>query len=158
MPTCCLRAGCITGAAHAGVELHGFLNYLVKCALSGKTYTVYGYKGKQLRDNIHPLDIARFIEMFEGSPANGAVYNIGGGYGNTCSIVEAIRWIKELSGKQLETTYCEQHRKGDHICYYSDLSSLHHDFPDWDVSVSLSNIFCEIIDSYEDSTKEVPTE
>src|ERR1700712_3846618 len=121
MPTTCLRGGCLTGPNHTGVELHGFLSYLVKCNLEGKKYSVFGYKGKQVRDNIHSYDIARFMEAFIDAPRIGEVYNLGGGKANTCSILEAFAIAEKYTGKKMRYTYTDKNREGDHICYYSDL-------------------------------------
>ena len=121
MPTCALRGGCLTGPSHSGVELHGFLSYLIKCNLTGKKYNIYGYKGKQVRDNIHSRDVAAFIGAFISSPRAGEVYNIGGGRANSCSILEAFARIADISGKKMVYEYMDQTRSGDHICYISDL-------------------------------------
>ena len=102
IPTCCLRGGCLTGPSHSGVELHGFLNYLIKCNLNQKEYSIFGYKGKQVRDNIHSFDVAKFIYIFSQKPQKAAVYNIGGGYENSVSILEAIKKVEDLSGKKNE--------------------------------------------------------
>jgi CDP-paratose 2-epimerase len=144
LKTCCLRGGCLTGPAHSGVELHGFLSYLVRCNLEGRRYTIYGYKGKQVRDNIHSLDVARFIEDFLEAPRCGEVYNIGGGWANSCSILEAFDRIEALSGRKMVSEYVEQPRIGDHICYYSDLSRIRSHYPQWTVTVPLERIFEEI--------------
>ena len=117
MPTCCLRGGCLTGPNHCGVELHGFLSYLIKCNLESKVYKIFGYKGKQVRDNIHSLDVAYFMEHFIQSPRSGEVYNLGGGRENSISIIEALALISDISGKQTQYEYTDRHRKGDHICY-----------------------------------------
>lgn len=144
MPTCCLRGGCLTGPNHSGVELHGFLSYLVKCNLEGRTYRVFGYKGKQVRDNIHSLDVARFIAAFIASPRPGQVYNIGGGRDNSCSILEAFDKIAALSGKPMRWEYVDQNREGDHICYISDLRKMRAHYPSWEITRSLDDIFAEI--------------
>jgi CDP-paratose 2-epimerase len=148
MPTCCLRGGCLTGPNHSGVELHGFLSYLVKCNLEGREYRVYGYGGKQVRDNIHSLDVARFMHAFVRSPRGAEVYNLGGGKGNACSILEAFGLVEELSGKPQKWTYVEQNRVGDHICYYSDLRKVRAHYPGWDVSVSLQEIVRQIVEGW----------
>jgi CDP-paratose 2-epimerase len=145
MKTCCLRGGCLTGPNHSGVELHGFLNYLVKVNLQGGVYRVFGYKGKQVRDNIHSMDVARFIAAFAANPRCGEVYNIGGGRGNSCSILEAFDYIEQLTGKQMQYEYVEENRAGDHICYISNLSKMRTHYPKWDISVPLSQIFEEIV-------------
>ncbi len=148
MPTCCLRGGCLTGPNHSGVELHGFLSYLIRCNLEQKEYTVYGYKGKQVRDNIHSYDVARFVEAFIGSPRNGEVYNIGGGKDNTCSILEAFDLISGISGIPMKYTYSEVNRIGDHICYYSDLEKMKTHFPGWGITIDLKTTFEEIYQSW----------
>jgi CDP-paratose 2-epimerase len=143
MPTCCLRAGCITGPYHAGVELHGFLNYLVKCNLEGREYRIYGYKGKQVRDNLHACDVAAFIAAFSASPRIGEVYNIGGGKANSCSILEAFQLVESLTSRSQVHTYVDVPRRGDHVCYYSDLRKTRAHYPSWGVSRSLSDIVRE---------------
>jgi CDP-paratose 2-epimerase len=144
MPTCCLRGGCLTGPNHSGVEIHGFLSYLVMCNLEEREYRIYGYKGKQVRDNIHSYDVARFIYEFINDPRPGEVYNIGGGKSNSCSILEAFQLIEGLSGKRQRYTYVDQNRIGDHICYYSDLRKAKSHYPGWSVSRDLSTIVGEI--------------
>jgi CDP-paratose 2-epimerase len=144
MPSCVLRGGCLTGPSHSGVELHGFLSYLVKCNLEEKEYTVFGYKGKQVRDNIHSYDVARFIEEFIKAPRIAEVYNLGGGKDNTCSILEAFDIISKISGKPMKYKYDETNRIGDHICYYSDLRKMKDHYPDWDITKSLQTTFEEI--------------
>lgn len=148
MPTCALRGGCLTGPNHSGVELHGFLSYLVKCNLEGKKYTIFGYKGKQVRDNIHSYDVARFAEEFIKAPRCGEVYNIGGGKANTCSIIEAFEMISKLSGKEMIYEYSEAARQGDHICYYSDLRKMKQQYPNWDITKSLEQTFKEIYEAW----------
>ena len=142
------RGGCLTGPQHSGVELHGFLSYLVKCAMSGTTYRIYGYKGKQVRDNIHSRDVLRAMHRFYEAPRPGEVYNIGGGRGNSCSLLEAAQRVEELGGGRLKTEYVEKARSGDHICYISDLSKLRAHFPGWDITVSLDTILREIIEGW----------
>ena len=148
MPTVCLRGGCLTGPNHTGVELHGFLSYLIKCNLEELEYTVFGYKGKQVRDNIHSYDVARFIEEFILEPRYGEVYNIGGGKENTCSILEAFEIISNISGKKMKYKYIEQNRIGDHICYYSDLRKMKENYPNWNITKSLKTTFEEIYSSW----------
>ena len=148
MPTACLRGGCLTGPNHTGVELHGFLSYLIKCNLEEKEYTVFGYKGKQVRDNIHSYDVARFVEEFIAAPRISEVYNIGGGKENTCSILEAFNIISDLSGKQMKYKYDNTNRIGDHICYYSDLRKMKEHYPNWDITKSLQQTFEEIYESW----------
>ncbi|MEL7355035.1 MAG: NAD-dependent epimerase/dehydratase family protein [Cyanobacteria bacterium J06560_6] len=149
MPTCCLRGGCLTGPKHTGVELHGFLSYLVKCNLEGKEYKIFGYKGKQVRDNIHSLDVARFIEAFIGTPRRGEVYNIGGGKNNTCSILEAFALAEKYSGRAMNYSYLENNRSGDHICYYSDLRKMRSHFSQWDISITLDETVRQIVEAWQ---------
>jgi CDP-paratose 2-epimerase len=148
--TCCLRGGCLTGPAHSGVELHGFLSYLVKVNLEGRLYRVYGYKGKQVRDNIHSADVARFIDAFWRAPRPGEVYNIGGGRGNSCSILEAFQLVEGLTGKPMKWEYVEKNRAGDHICYISDLSKMRSHYPGWDISVPLPRILAELVRGWQE--------
>ncbi len=143
--TCCLRGGCLTGPNHTGVELHGFLSYLVKVNLTGSCYRVYGYKGKQVRDNIHSYDVARFIERFIADPRPAEVYNLGGGRGNSCSILEAFRRVEAVTGKPMWFTYVAQHREGDHICYISNLAKMKAHYPGWDITKSLDTILEETV-------------
>jgi CDP-paratose 2-epimerase len=149
MPTCCLRGGCLTGPNHSGVELHGFLSYLVKCNLEGSEYTVFGYKGKQVRDNIHSEDVARFIHSFYLTPRCGEVYNLGGGKGNSCSVLEAFTLAEEYTGRQQVYRYVEDNRIGDHICYYSDLSKMKSHYPVWDITKTLAQTMSEIAESWQ---------
>ena len=144
MPTCCLRGGCLTGPNHSGVELHGFLNYLIKCNLEGKEYNIFGYKGKQVRDNIHSIDVARFIWEFLNAPKCAEVYNLGGGKGNSISILESFSLIEQISGKKMNYSYFDDPRIGDHICYYSDLTKMHTHYPNWSLSKNINNIFEDI--------------
>ena len=145
MKTCCLRGGCLTGPSHSGVELHGFLSYLVKTNLEGNVYKIYGYKGKQVRDNIHSFDVAQFILAFYENPRCGEVYNIGGGRSNSCSILEALSIIEAMTGKQTKHEYVEKNREGDHMCYISNLSKMRSHYPQWNITVPLSAIFEEIV-------------
>jgi CDP-paratose 2-epimerase len=142
------RGGCLTGPQHSGVELHGFLSYLVKAAVSGTTYRIYGYKGKQVRDNIHCRDVLHAIQRFAEDPRPGEVYNLGGGRGNSCSILEAAALVEELGGGRLQTEYVDEPRRGDHICYISDLRKFRAHFPGWDVTIGLREIFAEIIEGW----------
>jgi len=148
MPTCCLRGGCLTGPNHSGVELHGFLSYLIRCNLEEKQYTVFGYKGKQVRDNIHSLDVALFINEFLKSPRIAEVYNIGGGRNNSISILEAFSLIEEISGIKMNYVYSEKNRIGDHICYISDLSKMKQHYPNWDITKDLKTTFVEIYEAW----------
>ena len=134
----------MTGPNHSGVELHGFLSYLVKCNLEGRKYNIYGYKGKQVRDNIHSLDVARFIDAFISAPRSGEVYNLGGGRGNSCSIFEAFDMTAAISGKPMIYEYVDKNREGDHICYISDLSKMRTHYPGWNITKSLQTILEEI--------------
>ena len=148
MPTCCLRGGCLTGPNHSGVELHGFLSYLIKCSVEGREYKVFGYKGKQVRDNIHSEDVARFIFEFWKAPRVGEVYNLGGGKGNACSILEAFAMAEDVTGRKMQWRYVEENRAGDHICYYSDLRKMKSHYPAWDITKPLPTIFEEIAQSW----------
>ena len=145
MPTCCLRGGCLTGPNHSGVELHGFLNYLVKCNISEKKYNIFGYKGKQVRDNIHSYDVVRFIECFLEKPGRAQVYNLGGGKNNSCSILEVFKMVEEVTGKAQVSEYIDENRIGDHIVYYSDLRKCKEHYPEWDITKSLYNIIEDIV-------------
>jgi CDP-paratose 2-epimerase len=149
MPTCCLRGGCLTGPNHSGVELHGFLSYLVRCNLEEREYKVFGYKGKLVRDNIHSEDVANLILAFCEAPRCGEVYNVGGGRENACSILEAFAAVEKLTGKPQKYTYVEQNRIGDHICYYSDLRKIKAHFPGWSITRPLPEVFREIVNSWE---------
>ena len=149
MPTCCLRAGCLTGPNHTGVPLHGFLSYLVKCNLEGREYTVLGYKGKQVRDNLHSHDVATFIHAFIETPRQGEVYNLGGGKENSCSILEAFALVERYSGRPQRYTYVDTARVGDHICYYSDLRRMKDHYPRWQVTKTLPHSITEIVDSWQ---------
>ena len=148
LPTCALRGGCLTGPNHTGVELHGFLSYLVKCNLEGREYKILGYKGKRVRDNIHSLDVARFMAAFVAAPRAGEVYNLGGGKANSCSILEAFKIAEKFSGKPQGYTYLEQARSGDHICYYSDLRKMRSHYPSWDITQSLEETIRQIVESW----------
>ncbi|MHA3771583.1 NAD-dependent epimerase/dehydratase family protein [Verrucomicrobiota bacterium sgz303538] len=149
MPTCCLRGGCLTGPNHSGVELHGFLSYLVKCNLENCEYRIFGYKGKQVRDNIHSRDVARFIEAFIAAPRAGEVYNLGGGKANSCSILEAFQIAERFTGKAQTYTYVDENRIGDHICYYSDLRKMRAHYPSWDITMSLDETIRQIVESWQ---------
>ena len=150
MPTCCLRGGCLTGPRHNGVELHGFLSYLIKCNLEEKEYKVFGYKGKQVRDNIHSVDVARFMHAFFEKPRVAEVYNLGGGKANSCSIWEAFKLAEKFSGKEMRHTYVEENRIGDHICYYSDLRRMKSHYPAWDITKSLEQTVGEIVEGWKE--------
>ncbi len=152
MPTCCLRGGCLTGPNHSGVELHGFLSYLVKCNLEGREYKVFGYKGKQVRDNIHSEDVARFIYAFIETPRVAEVYNIGGGKDNSCSVLEAFEISSQFSDRKQVYTYVDENRIGDHICYYSDLAKMRSHYPGWNISVSLTETIEQIVSAWKQRT------
>ncbi len=152
MPTCCVRGGCLTGPNHSGVELHGFLSYLVKCNLEGREYKVFGYKGKQVRDNIHSEDVARFMGAFIESPRCAEVYNIGGGKPNSCSILEAFKIAEGFSGQKMKYTYVDENRIGDHICYFSDLSKIREHYPAWDIRISLAETIEQIVNAWKART------
>jgi CDP-paratose 2-epimerase len=148
MRTCCLRGGCLTGPNHSGVELHGFLSYLVKANIEGRKYIVFGYKGKQVRDNIHACDVAEFIRRFFAAPRVAEVYNIGGGFENSVSILEAFDKVAVLTGRKMIWEYTDQARVGDHICYYSDLSKMKEHYPGWKITRSLDHTLAEIVDRW----------
>ncbi|MDZ8187293.1 MAG: NAD-dependent epimerase/dehydratase family protein [Nostoc sp. ChiSLP02] len=139
------RGGCLTGPSHSGVELHGFLSYLVKVALTNRTYKVFGYKGKQVRDNIHSYDVIQAFEAFRRNPKPGEVYNLGGGRENSVSILEAFDLIEKLTNKKVNWVYVDQNRIGDHICYISDLRKLKSHFPEWGITRSLTDILQEMV-------------
>jgi CDP-paratose 2-epimerase len=149
MPTCALRGGCLTGPNHSGVELHGFLSYLIKVNITGGEYTIFGYKGKQVRNNIHSFDVARFIEEFFKNPRCGEVYNIGGGRANSTSILEAFSRVENITGKKMNFKYSDKNREGDHICYISNLSKMKEHYPNWDITKPLQTVFEEIVESWE---------
>jgi CDP-paratose 2-epimerase len=141
MPTVCFRGGCLTGPNHSGAELHGFLAYLARSLREGRTYRIFGYKGKQVRDNVHSSDVCNAFHTFYESPRCAAVYNLGGGRQNSVSILEAIEYFEELFGKKLQTQYVDENRMGDHICYISDLTRFQQDYPSWGIQISLQEIF-----------------
>ena len=141
------RGGCLTGPGHSGVELHGFLSYLVKVAVTGQSYTVFGYKGKQVRDNIHSHDVIRAFEEFAKNPRPGEVYNMGGGRENSVSMLEAIDLIQEKTGNRIQWTYKDEARKGDHICYISDLRKFQNHYPGWRITRTLNSILEEMVDA-----------
>jgi CDP-paratose 2-epimerase len=146
MPVGIFRGGCLTGPMHSAVELHGYLVYIVLCALTGKEYTIYGYKGKQVRDQIHSHDVASLFLEFYQHPRCGEVYNLGGGRQNSISILETIDRLADM-GYTLKHSYKPENRIGDHICYISDLTKLHQHFPNWRQEYSLDRIFAEIVDA-----------
>lgn len=145
MLTACFRGGCLTGPHHSGTQLHGFLAYLMKCAVTGAPYTVYGYKGKQVRDNIHSADLIRAFDEFFKAPGSGEVYNIGGGRFSNCSMLEAITICEKLTGKKLNTVYSEQNRTGDHIWWISDNGKFSNHYPNWKQKHGITEILEEIM-------------
>jgi CDP-paratose 2-epimerase len=146
MKTACFRGGCLTGPGHSGTQLHGFLSYLMKCAMTGTPYTVFGYKGKQVRDNIHSNDLVRAFDAFLENPRSAAVYNIGGGRHSNCSMLEAIDHCEKISGKQLKWEYSDQNRAGDHMWWVSDISRFENDYPEWQLQYDVPGILQEIHD------------
>jgi len=139
------RGGCLTGPSHSGVELHGFLSYLVKVAVTGGTYSVFGYKAKQVRDNIHSHDVVRAIEEFAANPRPGEVYNLGGGRKNSISVLEAIGKAEQLTSRKMNWKYVGQNRIGDHICYISNLTKFKSHYPNWEITIDLDEIFRQIM-------------
>ena len=146
MPTVCFRAGCLTGPNHAGAMLHGFLSYLMRCTVAGEPYTIFGYDGRQVRDNIHSADLVRAFEAVHRAPRPAAVYNIGGGRYSNCSMIEAIALCEEIAGRSLRWTLSDQSRMGDHRWWISDLREFQTDFPDWEPEYDLRAILREIHD------------
>lgn len=147
MRTACFRGGCLTGPNHSGAQLHGFLSYLMKCTLTGTPYTVFGYKGKQVRDNIHSADLIDAFAAFYRAPRSGAVYNMGGGRFSNCSMLEAIKISQEITGRELDWTYKEDNRIGDHIWWISDLSRFQEHYPDWKLNYDVPAILKEIAEA-----------
>jgi CDP-paratose 2-epimerase len=146
MPTVCFRGGCLTGPNHAGTQLHGFLSYLMRCTMTGDLYTVFGYGGKQVRDNIHAADMVAAFEAFHRAPKAGAVYNIGGGRQSNCSMLEAIALCQEIAGRELRWSLGEDNRIGDHRWWISDLEPFKRAYPDWDITHDVRDILREIHD------------
>lgn len=147
MKTACFRGGCLTGPAHSGAELHGFLAYLVKCGISGRPYTVYGYKAKQVRDNIHSHDLVEAFWRFFEAPRSGEVYNIGGGRYANCSMLEAIALVQEMTGRELSWTYSDQNRSGDHMWWISDIRRFMEHYPGWGIEYDLRRTLQEMVDA-----------
>lgn len=147
IPTVCFRGGCLTGPSHAGAQLHGFLSYLMRCTVTGEPYTVFGYEGKQVRDNIHSNDVVTAIEAFHRRPRPGAVYNLGGGRGCSCSMREAIASCERIAGRELNWSLSDRARVGDHRWWISDLSGFEQDFPDWSLRYDLEATLTEIHDA-----------
>ena len=155
MKTACFRGGCLTGPGHSGAELHGFLSFLVKCAVADRPYTVFGYKGKQVRDNIHSRDLVRAFWHFSQAPRSGEVYNIGGGPESNCSMLEAIGAVERLTGRPMRWSYREANRTGDHIWWVSDIRKFHAHFPDWKLTYSIDRIVEEIYHEMSDRLSQV---
>jgi CDP-paratose 2-epimerase len=144
MRTAVFRCGCITGPSHTGVELHGFLSYLMKCTISGMPYRVYGHKGKQVRDNIHSCDLINAFYQYYLAPRPGEVYNMGGSLFSNCSVLEAIQMCEEITGKALNWSYVDEPRNGDHIWWISSLQKFKRHYPAWDLTYNIRAILAEI--------------
>jgi CDP-paratose 2-epimerase len=153
MKTVCFRGGCLTGPNHSGAKLHGFLAYLAKCCVKEIPYTVFGYKGKQVRDNIHSSDLVNAFDAFFTNPRVGEVYNIGGGRRSNCSMLEAIQICEEISGKKLQWSYQEDNRMGDHVWWISDLTKFKKHFPGWELKHDVRSILREICESHDEAEK-----
>jgi CDP-paratose 2-epimerase len=147
MPTLCCRLGCVTGPGHAGTHLHGFLSYLMRCTIAGEPYTVHGYAGKQVRDNLHAADLVRAFEAFAAAPRAAAVYNLGGGRHSNCSVIEAIELCQAIAGRELAWTLADEHRIGDHRWWISDVSAFARDHPGWRVERTVEDILRDIHDA-----------
>jgi len=145
MPTVCFRGGCLTGPNHSGVELHGFLSFLVKTAMGGKVFTIFGYKGKQVRDQIHSIDVVRAFEAFMAAPRVGEVYNLGGGRGSNASILECFEMIEAAAGRKVTWRYDDRNRAGDHICYISNMSKFCAHFPGWSLTRRVGDMINEMV-------------
>jgi CDP-paratose 2-epimerase len=146
MPTVCFRGGCLTGPNHAGTMLHGFLSYLMRCTMTGEPYTVFGYGGRQVRDNIHSADLVAAFEAFHLAPQTAAVYNIGGGRASNCSMLEAIALCEQIAGRELNWELSDENRVGDHRWWISDLAPFRRDYPSWDITCDLQSVLREIRD------------
>jgi CDP-paratose 2-epimerase len=146
MKTAVFRGGCLTGPGHTGAELHGFLSYLMKCAMTGREYHIFGYKGKQVRDNIHSHDLVEAFYQFFKAPRSGEAYNMGGSRHSNCSMMEAIAMCEQITGKKMNCTYVETNRIGDHIWYISDVRKFERHYPEWSYRYSLSDTLGEIHD------------
>ena len=147
MRTACFRGGCLTGPSHSGTQLHGFLAYLMKCAVTGTPYTVFGYNGKQVRDNIHSADLIRAFYCYYRRPRAAAVYNIGGGRVSNCSILESISLCEQITGREMDWTYSDINRAGDHMWWISDLKRFQTDYPEWRLQYDVPEILQEIYDA-----------
>ena len=146
MPTVCFRGGCLTGPQHAGARLHGFLSYLMRCTVSGEPYSIYGYGGKQVRDNIHAHDVVRAFDAFHGAPRAAAVYNLGGGRESNVSMLEAIALCEQISGRRLDYTLLDEARIGDHMWWISDLDAFKRDYPQWRLTFGIEDVLRDIHD------------
>ena len=144
LPTVAFRGGCLTGPNHAGARLHGFLSYLMRCTVTGEHYTVYGYGGKQVRDNLHSADLVRAFAAFHAKPKAGAVYNIGGGRESNCSVLEAIALCESIADRELDWDLAPEHRVGDHRWWISDLEPFKADYPDWGIRFGIEEMLAEI--------------
>ncbi|WP_029620867.1 NAD-dependent epimerase/dehydratase family protein [Pseudorhizobium marinum] len=147
MNTACFRGGCLTGGGHSGSQLHGFLAYLMKCTVTGNPYTIFGYKGKQVRDNIHSYDLVNALWQFASSPKPGRVYNIGGSRFANCSMIEAIQMCEQIAGKKLDHSYSDQNRIGDHIWWISDITAFQRDYPDFSLKYDIQSTLQDIHDA-----------
>jgi len=148
------RGGCLTGPAHSGTQLHGFLAYLAKCAVKGHSYTMFGYKGKQVRDNIHSHDLVQMFWHFFRNPRLGEVYNVGGSRHSNCSMLEAIRLCEELTGKEMKISYTEENRIGDHIWWISDIRKFQRHYPEWKYLYNVNGILSELVEVLREHTNE----
>lgn len=155
MKTACFRGGCITGPAHSGAKLHGFLSYLMKCAVKGKEYTIIGYKGKQVRDNIHSYDLVNMFWHFYQNPRVGEVYNAGGGRHSNCSVLEAINLCEKITGKKMNLLYEETNRVGDHMWWVSDVSKFKKHYPNWNFTYNLDQILEELYCEVSENSKNI---
>jgi CDP-paratose 2-epimerase len=144
LPTVCFRGGCLTGPNHAGTRLHGFLSYLMRCTMTGEPYTVFGYGGRQVRDNIHSADLVAAFAAFHAAPRAAAVYNIGGGRASNCSMIEAIELCEEVAGRELNWELSDENRIGDHRWWISDLDPFRSDYPAWDITYDVRGVLEEI--------------
>lgn len=144
IPTVCFRGGCLTGPSHAGAKLHGFLSYLMKCTVSGDPYTIFGYDGKQVRDNIHSADVVKAMELFHANPKAAAVYNLGGGRQSNVSMLEAIAFCQQIVGRELDYTLSDEARAGDHRWYISDLGEFERDYPEFEITYGIEDVLREI--------------
>jgi CDP-paratose 2-epimerase len=147
MPTVCFRGGCLTGPQHAGAQLHGFLAYLMRCTVTGASYSIFGYPGKQVRDNIHASDVTRAFHAYHRNPKRAAVYNLGGGRQSNISMLEAIDLCQKIAGRQLDYALSDQARVGDHQWYISDLSAFKADYPSWDLTFGIEDVLKDIYDT-----------